>query len=101
MEEIVLKLYVTGQTQRSEFAIRNLTRICEELPKHEIAIIDVLDHPQLAENDEIMVTPTLIKELPLPVRRIIGDLSDKESVLSGLNIKCSGKQNCNAGKKKQ
>jgi len=91
VDEIVLKLYITGQGPRSELAIENLTRICEELPEHKIVIIDVLDHPQQAGNDEIMVTPTLVKELPLPVRRIIGDLSDKEKVLSGLNIQCCNK----------
>ncbi len=82
----MLKLYIAGQTLRSELAIENVTSICEELPGHKIAIIDVLDHPQLAENEGIIITPTLVKELPLPVRRIIGDLSDKESVLAELNI---------------
>lgn len=75
----LLKLYVTGQTPRSVRAIVNLRDICEsEWPdRYEIVIIDVLERPQLAEEARILATPTLIKELPPPVRRIIGDLSDK------------------------
>ncbi len=84
----LLKLYITGQTPRSERAVRNLQQICErELAgRYEIQIIDVLERPQLAEDERIMATPTLIKELPLPLRRIIGDLSDKEKVLLGLDL---------------
>ena len=84
MEKIILRLYIKGQSRRSELAIENLTGICEELPEHEISIIDILEHPQLAEDEEILVAPTLIKEAPLPVRRIVGDLSDRESVLAYL-----------------
>lgn len=86
MEKIVLKLYISGKTLRSDSAIRDLTALCEELPAHDIAIIDVLDHQELADKVDIMITPTLIKESPKPGRRIIGDLSDREKVLSGLGI---------------
>ena len=88
MNKSVLKLYVTGQTSRSERAITNLRRICEEEMggQYEMVVIDVLERPQLAEDEKILATPTLIKNLPLPLRRIIGDLSDKEQVLLGLDL---------------
>ena len=84
----VLKLYVTGKTPRSERAIANLRRICDaDLSGcYDLTIIDVLERPQLAEDEKILATPTLIKELPPPLRRIIGDLSEKESVLLGLDL---------------
>ncbi len=88
MSKFVLKLYITGHTPQSERAISNLRRICEaELnAQFEMQVIDVLEHPQLAENDRIIATPTLIKSLPPPLRRIIGDLSDSERVLLGLDL---------------
>ncbi|MBF0130032.1 MAG: circadian clock protein KaiB [Alphaproteobacteria bacterium] len=88
MTEYVLKLYVTGKTPRSERAISNLQRICEEelSRQYEMMVIDVLERPQLAEDEKIIATPTLIKELPPPLRRIIGDLSDTEKVLLGLDL---------------
>ncbi len=88
MHLYTLKLYVTGRTLRSERAITNLRQICEaELQHHyELIIIDVLERPQLAEDEKIFATPTLIKELPPPLRRIIGDLSDRDKVLIGLDI---------------
>ena len=88
MDKYVLKLYVTGQTVRSESAIANLRRACErELRgQYELRVIDVLERPQLAEEDKIMATPTLVKQLPPPLRRIIGDLSDGEKVLLGLDL---------------
>ena len=88
MEKHRLRLYITGQTQRSRNAIRNLRTICEkELGgKYEMEIIDVLERPQLAEDEKILATPTLIKNLPPPLRRIIGDLSDTEKVLLGLDM---------------
>ncbi len=88
MKEYMLKLYITGQTPRSERAIANLRRICEEEleGRYDLQIIDVLERPQLAENEKIMATPTLIRVLPPPLRRIIGDLSDKDQVLVGLAI---------------
>lgn len=85
---LTLKLYVTGNTARAERAIDNLRHLCEtELDgSYEVVIIDVLERPQLAEDEKIFATPTLIKQLPLPMRRIIGDLSDTERVLLGLDI---------------
>lgn len=84
----VLTLYIAGHTPRSEQAVRNLRRICEYdiSAECEIIVIDVLEQPKLAEDARVLATPTLIKEMPLPVRRIIGDLSDTEKVLKGLNI---------------
>ena len=83
-----LKLYVTGKTPRSELAIVSLRRLCEdEFPgEYELIIIDVLQRPQLAEDEKIFATPTLVKELPPPMRRIIGDLSNSAQVLIGLDI---------------
>ena len=88
-KKYLLKLYVTGKTPKSEAAITNLQRICETDLKreYEMQVIDVLENPQLAEDEKILATPTLIKELPPPLRRIIGDLSDKEKVLLGLYLK--------------
>ena len=79
---------MTGKTPRAEKAIANLRRICEEelRGQYELNIIDVLEHPQLAEDEKILATPTLIKRLPPPLRRVIGDLSDKEKVLLGLDV---------------
>ena len=88
MSKFTLKLYVTGNTPRAERAIANLRRICEEelQGQCEMVVIDVLEQPQRAEDEKILATPTLIKQLPLPPRRIIGDLSDTEKVLLGLDI---------------
>jgi circadian clock protein KaiB len=89
MNKYHLKLYITGQTPRSESAIQNLRKICEENldAKYEIEIIDILERPQLAEDERILATPTLIKSLPPPLRRLIGDLSETEKVLVGLDIR--------------
>lgn len=83
-----LKLYITGQTARSKRAIANLERICAGGldGQYEVKIIDVLERPQVAENERILATPTLIKEMPPPLRRIIGDLSDTEKVVMGLDL---------------
>ena len=89
VEEIyVLKLYITGMSPRAEHAVANLQRICdEELDgKYKLIVVDVLEQPQLAEDEKILATPTLIKELPPPLRRIIGDMSDTEKVLLGLDM---------------
>jgi len=88
MNKPILQLYITGLTPRSERAIANLRRICEEKldGRYEMVIIDVLERPQMAEDERILVTPTLIKPLPLPPRRVIGDLSDMEKVLSELDL---------------
>lgn len=84
----VLKLFVTGKSPRAETAIANIKRICEEDLKgeYELQIIDVLENPQAAEDEKILATPTLIKQLPPPLRRVIGDLTDKERVLFGLAV---------------
>ena len=88
MGKYLLKLYVTGKTAKSERAISNLRQICEEElnDQYDMIVIDVLERPQLAEEEKILATPTLIKQLPPPLRRIIGDLSDKEKVLLGLDL---------------
>jgi circadian clock protein KaiB len=88
----LLKLYVTGTSPRTKQAIENLHHICEQElhGRYELQIIDVLEHPQVAEDEKILATPTLIKQLPLPLRRVIGDLSDKEKVLFGLEVRPVG-----------
>lgn len=88
MNKFRLKLYITGHTPKSERAIANMHRICsEELQgQYELVIIDVLERPQLAEEEKILATPTLIKALPPPLRRVIGDLSDTDKVLLGLDV---------------
>jgi circadian clock protein KaiB len=87
-----LKLYITGSSTRAETAIANLRRICETdlRGEYELEIIDVLEHPEIAENDRILATPTLIKQLPPPLRRVIGDLSDRDKVLLGLEVRAAG-----------
>lgn len=87
-----LKLYITGQTPRSQRAIRNLYETCQQAldGRYDLTIIDVLEHPELAEEEKILATPTLIKVSPPPLRRIIGDLSDTEKVLIGLDLQING-----------
>lgn len=87
----LLKLFVTGQTPRTERAIVNLRRICDAHlgNLYQLHVIDVLEQPQLAEDEKILATPTLIKELPPPARRIVGDLSDTDAVLRGLDLERS------------
>ncbi len=84
-----LRLYVAGKTQKSITALNNLKSYCEEhlLGKYTLEVIDLLEHPQLAEGDQILAVPTLVKKVPEPVRKIIGDLSNKERVLVGLDIR--------------
>ena len=88
MEKIKLTLYITGETPKSKKAVRDLESLCEPTFDDEVAIeiIDVLERPDLAHYEKIIVTPTLIKTLPPPVMRIIGDLSDKEKVLLKLGL---------------
>jgi circadian clock protein KaiB len=88
----LLTLYVTGSSPRAELAIANLRRICQQDldGRYELQIIDVLEHPQMAEDEKILATPTLIKKLPPPLRRVIGDLSDKQKVLFGLEVHPGG-----------
>lgn len=85
----VLRLYVTGITPRSTRAIANIKAICEEHLKgnYDLEVVDLYQHPVLAAGDQIVAVPTLIKRLPPPLRRLIGDLSDREKVLIGLDIK--------------
>ena len=83
-----LRLYVAGQTPKSVLAFRNLQQICEEhlQGRYEIEIIDLLENPQLAAGDQILAVPTLVRRLPEPIKRIIGDLSNTERVLVGLDL---------------
>lgn len=83
-----LKLYVTDHTASSQQAVLNIKSICEQElnNEYELEVVDVLKNPQLAENEKIIATPTLIRELPTPLRRIIGDLSQREKVLLGLDL---------------
>ena len=83
-----LKLYVAGNTPKSLTALNNLKKYCEEYlhGQYKIEVVDLLKKPQLAEGDQIFAVPTLVKKVPEPMRKIIGDLSDKEKVLVGLNI---------------
>lgn len=83
-----LKLYVAGKTPKSVTALRNLKRYCEEHleGRYKIEVIDLLEKPQLAEGDQIFAVPTLVRKVPVPIRKIIGDLSNEEKVLVGLNI---------------
>jgi circadian clock protein KaiB len=89
LSKYLLTLYVTGTSPRTQIAIDNLNRICkDELDgRYELEIVDVLENPQRAEDERILATPTLIKQLPPPLRRVIGDLSDKEKVLLGLEVR--------------
>ena len=84
-----LRLYVAGQTQQSMAALANLKRVCEEhlAGRYEIEIIDLMQQPQLAAGDQILAIPTLVRRLPTPLKRIIGDLSNTEKVLVGLDIR--------------
>lgn len=85
----VLRLYVAGITERSRRSILNIKTLCKELleGRYELEVIDIYQKPALAKDEQIVATPTLIKLLPLPLRRIVGDLSDREGVLFGLDIK--------------
>jgi circadian clock protein KaiB len=84
-----LRLYVAGQTPKSLQAFANLKRICEEhlAGNYQIEVIDLLKNPALAKGDQILALPTLVRKLPEPVRKIIGDLSNKERVLVGLDLR--------------
>jgi len=84
-----LRLYVAGDTQRSALALANLKRICVEHlgGQYRIKVIDLVKHPALARGDQILALPTLVRRLPAPIRKIIGDLSNTERVLVGLDVK--------------
>ena len=87
-EKWVLRLYVAGQTPKSIAAFKNLTLICEELlgGDYKIEVIDLIQNPKLSRDDQILAVPTLVRKLPSPVRKIIGDLSNRERVLVGLDL---------------
>ena len=84
----VLRLYVTGMTSRAQDAIRNIRRICDEELKgrYELEVVDVYQQPELAKKEQVIAAPTLIRELPLPLRKLVGDMSDKQKVIVGLEI---------------
>ena len=88
-EQWNLRLYVAGQTPKSLAAFANLKRLCEERLKerYTIEVIDLLQNPQLAKDDQILAIPTLVRKLPTPIRKIIGDLSNTERVLVGLDLR--------------
>lgn len=88
-EKWELRLYIAGQTPKSVSALSNLTRYCKEHlnGRYSIEIIDLLKTPQLAEGDQIFAIPTLVRKVPEPIKKIIGDLSNEEKVLVGLNIR--------------
>ena len=87
-EKITLRLYVAGQTPKSVRAISNLKEICESYMKgqYTIEVVDLLVNPKLARNDQILAVPTLVRKIPAPMKKILGDLSDRDRVLVGLNI---------------
>ncbi|MCC6552369.1 MAG: circadian clock KaiB family protein [Polyangiaceae bacterium] len=84
-----LRLYVAGQTRKSLAAFANLKRLCEEhlAGRYRIEVVDLLERPQLAQGDQILAIPTLVRKLPEPIRKIIGDLSNTERVLVGLDLR--------------
>jgi circadian clock protein KaiB len=87
-ERYVLRLYVTGMTSRSARAVKNLQAICDEYleGRYDLEVIDIYQQPVLLKGEQIIAAPTLVKKLPLPMRRIIGDMSNRERVLRGLDL---------------
>jgi len=90
-----LRLYIAGQTPKSILAIKNITKYCKEHMegRYSIEVVDLLKNPQLAEGDQIFAIPTLVRKFPEPIRKIIGDLSDEERVLVGLNMRALQTEN--------
>jgi circadian clock protein KaiB len=88
-EHYILRLYVAGVTPRSTHAIANIKHVCEEhlQGRYELEVVDIYQQPVLAAGEQIIAAPTLIKELPLPLRRLIGDMSNEERILLGLDLK--------------
>jgi circadian clock protein KaiB len=88
-ERYVLRLYVTGMTQRSTEAFGTIKALCEDRlrGRYELEVIDIYQHPQLAIDEQIIAVPTLVKKLPAPLRRLVGDLSNEERVLLGLDLR--------------
>jgi circadian clock protein KaiB len=95
-EKYVLRLYVAGITPRSSAAIKNVTEICEThlAGRYDLEIVDIYQQPTLAKGEQIIAAPTLIKKLPLPLRRLIGSMADEQKILVGLDLrpKAGGKQ---------
>ncbi len=91
-EKFLLRLYVAGTTPRSARAIANIKKICEEelQGRYDLEVIDTYQQPEAVDGDQIIAVPTLIKRLPSPLRRLIGDLSDRDKVLVGLGIRAKG-----------
>lgn len=89
MDKWILRLYVAGQTPKAVTAFNNLTKICEDelKGKYAIEVIDLMINPQLGAADQIFALPTLVRKLPVPIRKIIGDLSNTERVLIGLDLR--------------
>jgi len=90
-DEWILRLYVAGETPRSAAALANLKALCEQHlhGRYRIEVIDLITHPQLAKGDQIVAVPTLVRRLPPPVKKIIGDLSDADRVLVGLDLRAT------------
>ena len=88
-EKYVLRLYVTGMTPKSTEAVRNIKRICETnlRGRYELEVIDIYQQPVLAKDEQIIAAPTLVKKLPLPLRKLIGDMSDIDRILLGLDLR--------------
>ena len=88
-EKYVLKLYITGMTPRSQEALRNIKKIIKENPDNnfDLEVVDIYQQPTLAKGDQIIAVPTLIKQLPTPLRRLIGDLSQEDRIILGLDLK--------------
>ena len=89
---VELRLYVAGQSPRSVRAVENLRKVCDEhlVDHYRVEVIDLLENPALARGDEIVAVPTLVRRLPEPIRKIIGDLSDTDRVLVGLQLRSAG-----------
>lgn len=87
--KFVLRLYITGATSRSAKAVENIKHLCEKYlqGRYELEVIDIYQHPELTENEQIIAAPTLIKQLPPPLRKLIGDMSDEERILIALGLK--------------
>ena len=94
-ETFLLRLYVAGQTPKCIRAFSNLKRICEEhlIGRYHIEMVDLLENPQLARGDQILAVPTLVRRLPEPIKKIIGDLSNTERVLVGLDLRPARRSN--------
>jgi circadian clock protein KaiB len=88
-QQYTLRLYVAGLSPRSQEAIRTITAICKEhlAGRYKLEVIDIYQHPQMAKNEQIIAVPTLVKKLPLPLRKIIGSMVDREKVLLGMDLR--------------